>query len=281
MSKRAVPPQAVFVLSHVHCPVSHVELFRDSAKWVLPRCRLREAANGQAFEHLHLKAGDAKSYEYIASSCGFEDRNVGRGVVISAGTAVNEFCWFEEWADWSGVEAHGKTEHGKLFHASMDRFIEEEWTFYQLPKERVGVARIPSAADLFNRASVRMTLRITHLKTAGEAQRSELLDHFRPGSAGDELISDDDTSGYTLLLENRSRPGEFVFLVEGSAPDLDEHLERIVASAPCSECSAVLRFGPPLWPEDMELTMADVAGADEQTLPKPSAEQGAQGIVSS
>ena len=72
---------AVFILSHVHCPVSKAQLFRDAAKWILPRCRLRETPNGQAFEHLHarLSTGDAAAYAYRAAASGFEPRNVGRG----------------------------------------------------------------------------------------------------------------------------------------------------------------------------------------------------------
>jgi hypothetical protein len=232
--------------------------------------------NGQAFEHLHAKRAEASVHSYTPSECGFEAQNVGRGSVLAVGTVVQHFVWFEEWATWSGVELHGKTQHGALFHASMDRFIEEEWTFYQVPKERAGIARIPTAAGFFNHPSARCAneLHIAHLKTASDAQRGELLLHFRPGSAGDqlisELVSEEDESGYTLLLENRFKPGEFVYIVEGRVPGLGQRMKEILASAPCEDCGAVLLFGPPLWPEDLGLTAGDIGGSDELTLPKVS-----------
>ena len=112
-----VSRDAVFTLSHVHCPASSTSTFTAGARWLLPRCRQREAKNGQRFEHLHARAtssasgtcSDGRSYRYRAANAGFEAQNVGRGSRIPEGTAANEFVWFEQWRDWSGVEKHGST----------------------------------------------------------------------------------------------------------------------------------------------------------------------------
>ena len=103
-------------------------------------CRIKETVNGQVFEHLHASATNAKAeanlvperhHEYLPNRCGFSPRNAtGRGELIAAGADIREYVWFEEWADWSGIEKHGDTWHGKLFHSVMDEHIEEEWTFY-------------------------------------------------------------------------------------------------------------------------------------------------------
>jgi hypothetical protein len=138
---REVSPLAVFTLSHVHVPQYRSTDFEKAAKWLLPRCRLREASSGQVFEHLHRRRPESSPdlapplpYHFNAANAGFEQRNVGREpAALSsggafAGAAVSEFCWFEEWAGWEGVEAHGGTGHGQRFHGAVDGFIEEEWT---------------------------------------------------------------------------------------------------------------------------------------------------------
>lgn len=107
---RMLSADAVITLSHVHCrPGAGAGLFRAAARWLLPRCRLREAANGQRFEHLHSRIDSALSYSYTPGNVGFEKQNVGRCPVLTVGSAVDELMWFEEWRDWSGVEKHGET----------------------------------------------------------------------------------------------------------------------------------------------------------------------------
>ena len=121
---RRISKDAIFTLSHVHCPVPHAPKFERAAKWILPYCRLNETANGQVFEHLHSSlanpnAGTAfgRKHAYIPSRCGFSARNAtGRGEVISEGTDVLEYMWFEEWRDWTGVEMHGETAYGRCAH---------------------------------------------------------------------------------------------------------------------------------------------------------------------
>ena len=118
---RRISKDAIFTLSHVHCSVPHAPKFERAAKWILPYCRLNETVNGQVFEHLHPSlanpnAGTAfgRKHAYIPSRCGFSARNAtGRGEVISEGTDVLEYMWFEEWRDWNGVEKHGETAYGR------------------------------------------------------------------------------------------------------------------------------------------------------------------------
>ena len=109
---RALSADAVITLSHVHCPRgTSAGQFRAAARWLLPRCRLREAANGQQFEHLHARIDSASesSYSYKPGNVGFEKQNVGRSAVLAPGSAADELMWFEEWRDWSGVAKHGET----------------------------------------------------------------------------------------------------------------------------------------------------------------------------
>ena len=318
---------AVFILSHVHCPVSKAQLFRDAAKWILPRCRLRETPNGQAFEHLHARLGGptgpdaAAAYAYRAAASGFEPRNVGRGASpalrddggSSGGGAVEEFVWFEEWRDWSGVALHGETSHGTRTHAAIDGFIEEEWTFYTPCR---GASAAPLALPppaFFNaahgRARGRGEMVVAHLRLAAAAappagseaaeeppataEREALLAHFgasgaEPGGVCAALASGGAHGGggegggggagetallFAMLLESRTRPREFALVAEAPAGPpalaLATAVEARLASAPCAlEHSGALRFGAPLWPEDMALTLADIdAQSDTDTFP--------------
>ena len=88
---REVSPLAVFTLSHVHVPRHMAKDFEVAARWLLPRCRIREKAFGQAFEHLHRRNTPGTSdgaYSFNAANVGFEAQNVGRGEVISGSGGV-------------------------------------------------------------------------------------------------------------------------------------------------------------------------------------------------
>ena len=69
-----------------------------------------------------------------------------------------------------------------------------------------------------------------------------------------------------MVLQNRERPCEFALVAEATAGPpvlaLAAEVEARLESVPCEEHSGVLRFGPPLWPEDMSQTLEDI---DEQT----------------
>ena len=60
---------------------------------------------------------------------------------------AEEYLWFEEWKDWSGVELHGQQPHGAIFHGMVDGLLEEEWTFYQCPRLADGSVQAVSLPD--------------------------------------------------------------------------------------------------------------------------------------
>lgn len=277
---REVSAIAVFTISHVHVPKGRSGDFQQAARWLLPRCRVREAANGQGFEHLHLRAytPHAGPYSYKPQNVGFEPQNVGRGSVISAADAVevDELVWLEEWADWEGVEKHGGTGHGSLFHSKVDGFIEEEWSFYQPPEDAAPVM-LPETA-FFNNPAKRGELHICHLCTSSADERTALLAH-----SAETLSASASWGAFAVILENKFRKGEFAFIAESERDvingddvlaklarlGLASRMEDWVAEAPCSEAGDVLRFGPPLWPEDMAMTSKDIGeeGSDAGTFP--------------
>ena len=96
-------------MRRIFCEYS--SLLSKSQRGPFPSAR---AVNGQVFEHLHAASANRlqppREHQYEPSRCGFSERHLnGRGEVIEPGTAVREFMWFEEWADWAGVEKHGNT----------------------------------------------------------------------------------------------------------------------------------------------------------------------------
>lgn len=253
---RDVEPGAVFVLSHVACPTGRTHQFRDAARWVLPRCRQREDVNGQQFEHLHAgRAGDRPCHEFKPGNAGFEARNCGRDPTIELGAAVDHFVWFEEWRSWDGIEKHGDTEHGSIFHKAMDRHIEEEWTFYSLAEGCPHAQQLPDAATFFRdpaSGGARSVLHLLHMRARDEARREELLLDF--GASLGQLGAE-----YAVLLENRSKRGELVLIAEGGAPELAQRLTELTERmhALCSEVGGLLTFGGPLWPEDVDVEIGE------------------------
>ena len=269
---RAICRDAVFTLSHVHCPVRHAPKFESAAKWILPHCRLKETANGQIFEHLHpspANLGEGRPHEYVRARSGFCARNAtGCGEIVRGGDAVHEYMWFEEWRDWSGVEKHGATAHGQRFHSVLDNYIEEEWTFYGAPHDDLPPTFDPAAchrlpeARFFNRPgpNARGPLEVVHVETDA---RHALLDAFataqRQGAAGDPAGA---RYSYMVLLENRFEDNQFVVLAEmpagsqtpGGVPTavgaFASRAERLGAAL------AYLRFGPAMWPEDWAAAVA-------------------------
>jgi hypothetical protein len=186
---------------------------------------------------------------------------------------VDEFVWFEEWAGWSGVEAHGGTDHGTLFHREVDTFIEEEWTFYEPPKGAAPVW-LPPPSQFFNDMSKRSNFYLAHVKTDGEAQRSQLLSNKSRFQMTSVILGEEDesSSNYAVLLENRFRPGEFALISEGergSTACIDQHigvwLQQVLATGLAVEAGDVMAFSPPLWPEDMSVTEKAIEGGDEES----------------
>lgn len=285
---REVCPTAVFTLSHVHVGLKKSGDFQNAARWLLPRCRLREAANGVGFEHLHRRLEAPKGpYSYKPQNVGFEPRNVGREPAALApgggfaGAAVAEFCWFEEWAGWEGVEKHGGTGHGSMFHSKVDGFIEEEWTFYQAPGAEP--VMLPETSSFFNNPAARGgDLHICHFRTSSEDERTALLAHWDSSLSEAQLERRSSSWGaFAVILENKFRRGEFAFIAEAQRDVIRGSLARLalvsrigewVKTAPCSEAGEVLRFGPPLWPKDMAMTPKDIddQGSDEDTFPNIS-----------
>ena len=163
--------------------------------------------------------------------------------------------------------------HGKRFHAAVDGFIEEEWTFYQAPTGFPAAAMLPPASFFNSPTRMRSSLFCVHLRTAGGSQRSELLAHF----CGPGKLDASPSTGilYAVVLENKFRRGEFVFLVEadGSADDplFSAHgkISASLSAAPCDQAGDLLQLGPPLWLDDLGLVQCDVtpASADAASFP--------------
>ena len=153
---------------------------------------------------------------------------------------VREFMWYEEWDSWAGVEAHGATAHGQAFHAAVDSFIEEEWTFYQAPFRDLPVTFDPAelnvlpCADRFFNSPERRggLLRVVHLQTddraallaayaESRAQEAAATAAAAAGAgvsagAGAGATGSAAAAGYAILLENRFERGQFVLLAEGA-----------------------------------------------------------------
>ena len=163
--------------------------------------------------------------------------------------------WYEEWASWAGVEAHGATEHGAAFHAIVDDFIEEEWTFYQVPSRELPAdydadsLNILPAAGFFNNGSLRQQfapLRVVHLQTD---ERAALLSDYARCIGTRE----DNRGGYAILLESRDVPEQFVLLAEEAEAAAGACWRaEFVQGARSRADLAELAFGPLLWPEDVE-----------------------------
>jgi hypothetical protein len=294
--------EAVFILSHVHCTAGDAPRFLTAARWILPRCRLREICNGQCFEHLHarLPSGTSTSttisegrYEYHEAECGFEPRNMGRGASAAwaessgadADSGHEGFVWFEEWRDWSGVELHCVSSHGKQTHAAIDHFIEEECTFYTAVSAAVDGSGPPlplllPPTSYFNDTTVRGELQVVHLKLEPGADRAAVLAHVGVDPVGGngrmrEALTPaggGTPPAYAMLLQNRNRPNELALVLELATPEsmhhtadaMAAHVGTLLEAAACTH-SVVLRFSPPLWPEDMAVTADQVPLEDDAT----------------
>lgn len=245
VERRRIDRDAVFTLSHVHIPTGHAPKFEAAAQWILPHCRLNERANGQIFQHLHASVNPRRKHAYEPARCGYCDRNLtGRGALISKETETNEFMWFEEWRDWSGVEKHGRTEYGKRFHSILDNFIEEEWSFYKAPFDDVpacfdpAVCHVLPPREYFDSPDARSSshLDVVHLRVQGAAARHKLLAEFAalqhraavqhkilPRGGEREAGANTAARGtgmvrpvnFMIILENRDVANQFVVLIEG------------------------------------------------------------------
>lgn len=227
-----------------------------------------ETPVGQVSEHLHRSISPDLQYNFKPSHSGYEQRNMGRPPLLT-GQPVQNYVWFEEWADWSGIEQHGGTAHGTRFHKVVDEFIEEEWTFYQAPQhwdnstdiEAVVLPGPPNyRADMCAEERQTHRLSITHTQVP-DAQHTAFLAEI---AVFLEQTRGKDRNVWAIALEALHAPSTFALVsewqsatprgfshneVEETAARLQEILDQFKANT-----SAVnIDFGGPMWPSELEI----------------------------